>query len=205
MNRLALTCLALLALCLPCIPLQAAAVTQPVDKFLTIDSDRDGLNDTWEKILGTNPLKADTDGDGFSDGLEVAQGFDPLSAQPRQLDKLIKVSLKDQRLSYYFGGKLLESFLISSGVRGMLTPKGNFTILDKVPSKTYGGTGYNFYFPNTKWNLHFFTGKLRFYIHGAYWHHNFGHPMSHGCVNVSYADMQRLYDWAQVGTKVIIN
>jgi len=77
-------------------------------------------------------------------------------------------------------------------------------ILDKVPSKNYGGTGYNFHYPNTKWNLHFTTTKYRYYIHGAYWHDNFGHPMSHGCVNVSYENMEQLYEWADLETKLQI-
>ncbi|MEI6378470.1 MAG: L,D-transpeptidase family protein [Candidatus Falkowbacteria bacterium] len=205
MHKIFIVCLAVLVCCLPIFRVEAAAAPQPENKFLTIDSDRDGLNDAWEKILGTDPLNPDTDGDSYADGVEVAQGFDPLNPQPVQLEKLIKVNIKTQTLVYYFGGKKLEEFLISSGVAGMATPKGEFKILDKVPSKNYGGKGYNFYFPNTKWNLHFYTGKLRFYIHGAYWHNNFGHPMSHGCVNVSYANMERLYNWAQVGTKVIIN
>ncbi|MDP3985970.1 MAG: L,D-transpeptidase, partial [Candidatus Veblenbacteria bacterium] len=44
-----------------------------------------------------------------------------------------------------------------------------------------------------------------YYIHGAWWHNNFGKPQSHGCVNVAYEHMERLYTWAQVGTKVIIS
>ena len=36
------------------------------------------------------------------------------------------------------------------------------------------------------------------------WHHNFGRPMSHGCVNVSYEDMEKLYNWAEEGTRIII-
>jgi len=42
------------------------------------DSDGDGLLDSEEKILGTNPNKADTDGDGRNDGLEVERGTNPL-------------------------------------------------------------------------------------------------------------------------------
>ena len=85
----------------------------------------------------------------------------------------------------------------------MPTPVGSFTVLDKVPSKNYGGT--NFSYPNTKWNLHFTTQGLRYYIHGAYWHNKFGQPMSHGCVNVSYGNMERLYNFAQAGTSVEIS
>ena len=87
----------------------------------------------------------------------------------------------------------------------MPTPTGDFEILAKVPIKNYGGSGFNFSYPDTKWNLHFTTRYWRYYIHGAYWHDNFGQPMSHGCVNVSYENMEPLYWWAEVGTKVKID
>jgi len=43
-----------------------------------IDSDGDGLLDSEEKALGTDPKNPDTDGDGRSDGDEVRAGTDPL-------------------------------------------------------------------------------------------------------------------------------
>ncbi|MFA6428267.1 MAG: hypothetical protein WCW02_01865 [Candidatus Buchananbacteria bacterium] len=43
-----------------------------------IDTDGDGLTDYEEvKIYKTNPLNPDTDGDSFSDGAEVKKGYDP--------------------------------------------------------------------------------------------------------------------------------
>ena len=55
-----------------------------------IDSDRDGLPDDMERILGTDPLKADTDGDGVSDRDELKNGTDPLDPNngqpPKPLD-----------------------------------------------------------------------------------------------------------------------
>jgi len=45
------------------------------------DSDGDGLSDSYEILIGTDPTKKDTDGDGFSDLLEDRlrnAGFDPL-------------------------------------------------------------------------------------------------------------------------------
>lgn len=172
-------------------------------KLIQVDSDSDYLNDKWELILGTGLMNPDSDGDLYLDGTEVAASYNPLSRDLNQLEKLIKVDITKQTLSYYFGDKLFDSFLISSGVSGMNTPEGEFTILDKVPVKHYGGVGFDY--PNTKWNLHFTTQKYRYYIHGAYWHNNFGHPMSHGCVNVAYENMEPLYFWAQHGTKVIID
>jgi hypothetical protein len=44
------------------------------------DTDQDGLNDFDEIIRGTNPLKADTDGDGVKDGDEIKQKRNPLIA-----------------------------------------------------------------------------------------------------------------------------
>ncbi|GAB2876658.1 thrombospondin type 3 repeat-containing protein [Nocardioides pacificus] len=43
-----------------------------------VDTDKDGLMDAQEKLLGTDPKKADTDGDGHVDGAEVAAGTNPL-------------------------------------------------------------------------------------------------------------------------------
>ena len=173
-------------------------------RLSALDSDSDGAPDSWEIRLGLDLLSADTDGDGFSDREEIDRGYDPRSNSNEPVEKKISVSLAQQQLSYSFDGVELDRFAVSTGVRSMPTPAGSFTVLDKVPSKTYGGYGYNFYYPDTKWNLHFTTQRLRYYIHGAYWHNNFGQPMSHGCVNVSYLSMERLYEFAEVGTKVEI-
>jgi lipoprotein-anchoring transpeptidase ErfK/SrfK len=173
-------------------------------KMIDVDSDKDYLNDAWEVALGTGLFDPDSDHDLYLDGTEVAASYDPLTPSAVKREKSILVDIKTQRLSYYFGDTLFDSFLISSGVRGMETPRGEFKILDKVPSKNYGGAGFGFSYPDTKWNLHFTSSRWRYYIHGAYWHDKFGKPMSHGCVNVAYKNMERLYDWAQHGTKVVI-
>ncbi len=36
-------------------------------------------------------------------------------------------------------------------------------------------------------------------IHGTYWHGDFGHTKSHGCVNVSPADARWLFDFTRPG------
>lgn len=172
-------------------------------KLIEVDSDKDYLNDKWELVLGTGLMNPDSDGDLYLDGTEVAASYDPLDKETNKLEKIIKVDIAKQNLSYYFDNKLFDSFPISSGISGMNTPEGEFKILDKVPVKYYGGSNYDY--PNTKWNLHFTTRTYRYYIHGAYWHNNFGHPMSHGCVNVAYENMEHLYWWAQYDTKVIID
>ncbi len=56
------------------VPTSSVSVDMANDKLLfgeAIDSDRDGLDDTREKQLGTDIGKTDTDGDGLSDADEV--------------------------------------------------------------------------------------------------------------------------------------
>ena len=52
------------------------------------------------------------------------------------------------------------------------------------------GTYYNL--PNVPSNMFFYQGYA---IHGAYWHNNFGHPMSHGCVNSPLEQVATLFEW----------
>ncbi|MEI8104198.1 MAG: L,D-transpeptidase [Candidatus Moraniibacteriota bacterium] len=128
---------------------------------------------------------------------------EPVTLPPPDTTKYIVISLKNQDLRYFEGTKLIGEFKISSGLRVTPTPPGDYTILAKKPFVDYKGVNYNF--PHTKWNLMFKANvPLNYYIHGAYWHNNFGHPMSHGCINVSYANIEPLYNWADVGTKVSI-
>lgn len=110
-------------------------------------------------------------------------------------EKWIQVSLKDQRLRAWEGNKLVMEFPISSG-KWAATPTGTFHIWYKtVSQKMEGGdpaigTYYNL--PNVPHNMFFHNGYA---IHGAYWHNNFGHPMSHGCVNAPLDQVAQLFEW----------
>lgn len=59
----------------------AGGASDDVTVNVVIDSDRDGLTDAQEALLGTDPGNPDTDGDGISDFDEVAAGTDPLVNQ----------------------------------------------------------------------------------------------------------------------------
>ena len=60
---------------------------EPVTLGTDIDADGDGLPNSAEEQLGTDPNNPDSDGDGYIDGLEVARGYNPLVASPG--DKII--------------------------------------------------------------------------------------------------------------------
>ncbi len=51
-----------------------------------IDSDEDGLTNSEELLLGTDPNLADSDGDGYSDGSELNNGYDPAAPQMKLAD-----------------------------------------------------------------------------------------------------------------------
>lgn len=117
--------------------------------------------------------------------------------------KRIVVSLSEQRVYAYENGLLSNSFLVSTARPPYQTPVGEHAVLAKIPLVHYaGGTGADAY--DLGWvpyNLRFYP---HIYIHYAPWHNNFGHVMSHGCVNVGLENMKWIYDWSDVGIPVIV-
>lgn len=113
--------------------------------------------------------------------------------------KYIEVTLSNQTLKYFEDGRKIDEYLISSGLTGA-TPTGTFRVQKKVVATLMTGPGY--YLPGVPYVMSFLGPYT---IHGTYWHHNFGHPMSHGCVNMYTPEAKILYDWAEIGTPVIIH
>ncbi len=116
---------------------------------------------------------------------------------PTLTEKWIDVDLSEQRLVAYRGKKPIKSFSISSGLPGTPTVTGTFRIWAKTPIQDmYAGNraaGYSYYIEDVQWVQYFYKD---YGFHGAYWHNNFGQPMSHGCINLRNADAKWLFDWA---------
>lgn len=170
-----------------------------VKKLSEVDTDKDGLNDSLEIQLGTFLNDPDFDDDGKKDGEEVFAGFSPwVGNGSREVLRHVEVDLNTQQMAYFMNGVKLGIIQVATGKRQTPTPVGEFEILRKVPVIHYRGEDYDL--PNTKWNLEF---KRTYYLHGAYWHNQFGiQPMSHGCVNIAYKDVEKLYKYLDVGDKV---
>ncbi|MDP2637815.1 MAG: L,D-transpeptidase [Candidatus Levybacteria bacterium] len=123
-------------------------------------------------------------------------------------NKHIYVDLSRQTLYAYEGDNQLMKVLISSGKWGR-TPTGNFNVWLKLPvTRMAGGQGADAYdLPNVQWVMYFYRD---FGTHTAYWHNNFGYPMSHGCVNMRLIDAKKLFAWTdgpasgQLGTAVSV-
>jgi hypothetical protein len=171
-------------------------------KMEEVDTDSDGLSDHLELSLKTDLNNYDTDGDKVVDGEEARRGDDPLvvGASRGTVERKVEVDISSQKLFYFMNGIKLGEMYVSTGLPRTPTPKGEFQIQRKVPVLHYVGEDYNL--PNTKWNLQF---KKSYYLHGAYWHNQFGiRPMSHGCVNIAYKDVEKLYSFMDVGDKVYV-
>ncbi len=121
--------------------------------------------------------------------------------------KYIDLNLKSQVMTIFENGKLLDAYLISSGKPGMPTPQGTFHIANKTPrawSKKYG-----LYMPY--WNALVSSGDYGIhelpewpggYKEGA---NHLGTPVSHGCVRLGVGPAEIVYNWAEIGTPVVIH
>lgn len=112
-------------------------------------------------------------------------------------EKWIEVDLNNQQLLAHEGNRVVYEFPISSGKPWTPTVTGEFRVWIKIKyAKMSGGSralGNYYYLPNVPFIMYFYRG---YGIHGTYWHSNFGHPMSHGCVNMRTPDAETLFYWA---------
>lgn len=143
--------------------------------------------------------------------------LDPLATNPlaqagallghTTTEKRIVVDRSEQMLYAYEGTKLVLETPISTGLDLTPTPRGIFTIYRKTPTRFMQGplpgiSDQYYDLPGVPWNLYF--TKEGGAIHGAYWHEEFGQQWSHGCVNLPLAIARTLYEWAPLGTQVLV-
>lgn len=128
-----------------------------------------------------------------------------VAATSSNTNKKIIIRLNSQTLEMIEGETNLGSYKISSGRRGMETPTGNFSILSKTPraySKTYGlYMPYWMAFTTRGHGIHElpeWPGGLK---EGE---NHLGTPVSHGCVRLGVGPAKILYEWAEIGTPVLI-
>lgn len=152
-------------------------------------------------------------GDAFEviENLAPQNGYDsttPYDAQPTYSgNKSILVDISEQHMYVYEGDTLVYSFIASTGM-GNSTRVGTFSVLNKIPN-AYGAT-WNIWMPN--WLGIYWSGSLQNGIHAlpilsngaTLWAGYLGTPISYGCVVLDTPDAQALYDWADIGTPVVI-
>jgi hypothetical protein len=120
----------------------------------------------------------------------------PISSQVPENEKHIEINLDRQLLMSFEWNVPVYAARISTGQKNYETPIGWFRTFHKRP--TYHMTGGAditsvFDLPGVPWDSYITDNGIA--IHGTYWHNDFGHPHSHGCINMAIQDAQWIYRW----------
>ncbi len=129
---------------------------------------------------------------------------DPEQPEGVPENRWISINLYEQTLAIYEAGEMIFATLISSGLDGWWTQPGVFQVYKKLEADPMQGAfeadrSDYYYLEDVPWILYYDKARA---IHGAYWHNGYGYPRSHGCVNISPADANWVFDWADEGTWV---
>ncbi len=119
-------------------------------------------------------------------------------------EKWIDINLKNETLVAFEGEKPVYATLISSGRRDLRdrekdhqTHNGSFRIREKHIAATMDADTASdgpYSIQDVPW-IQYFSGSIA--LHGAFWHSEFGHVKSHGCVNLSPWDAKALFGWTE--------
>ncbi|MFO0675911.1 MAG: L,D-transpeptidase family protein [Polyangiaceae bacterium] len=119
-------------------------------------------------------------------------------------ERWIDVDLTRQTLVAFRGTTPEFATLVSSGRRDTVdkerdfpTPTGTFRIREKHVTTTMDGDVASdgpYSIEDVPWVMYF---QGSYALHGAFWHDQFGHKRSHGCVNLSPEDARTLFAWSE--------
>lgn len=133
--------------------------------------------------------------------------------------KFIEISIGEQVLYAWHGDNLIMTAYVSTGLAPNYTEQGLTTVRLKVPKQdmkgftnasgqVVGGDESNpeleKYEVKDVPYVQYFNNEAEA-LHGAYWHNNFGSPMSHGCINLPVYSAQWMYGWGTLGTQVWVH
>jgi len=161
------------------------------------------------KVLATSSFKTLPDAPSFwaQDPNERIEQVKRFSKAKIAEGKYIDINLSAQVMSLFENGKLLDAYLVSSGLAGMDTPKGTFQIHNKHPRPW--SRQYELFMPfwmaitsDGKYGIHELPEWPGGYKEGA---NHLGIPVSHGCVRLGIGPAERVYNWAEIGTPVVVH
>jgi lipoprotein-anchoring transpeptidase ErfK/SrfK len=126
----------------------------------------------------------------------------PFSSDVPGAQKTIQVRLDDQLVYAYENGVPVFITRAASGKAfkygTYTTPTGTFMTYYKRPTRHMANgdiTADGYDLPGVPWVMYFTEAGLS--LHGTFWHNDFGHPKSHGCVNLSTSAAKWLFRWTE--------
>ncbi len=132
----------------------------------------------------------------------------PATVMARRTEgKYIDVDIASQTMVLFQDGQAVKQYLISSGKRGMDTPRGEFSVQNKAVrpwSKAYGlyMPFWMAFTPDGKFGIHELPEWPGGYKEGA---SHLGRPVSHGCIRLGMGSAQYVYEWADIGTVLVVH
>ncbi len=155
------------------------------------------LDDKWNKLY-------------YAPGAHLrlisADELTPLSPAVPDTQKKIQVRLDDQLVLAYENGQPVFATRAATGaifIAGTYTtPTGHFMTYHKRPTRHMANgdiTASGYDLPGVPWVMYFTEAGLS--LHGTYWHNDFGHPKSHGCINLSVEAAKWLFRWTNPPVK----
>ena len=131
---------------------------------------------------------------------------------PAPHGKVIVILISDQRLTAYQNGTVVLTSLVATGRPELATPKGTFHVMAKYSPLKFVSPwpkGNPYWYPDEWVSYGMLFANGGFFLHDAPWRTHYGPGTNlsqgtHGCVNVPKAAMATLYNWATVGTTVVI-
>ena len=89
------------------------------NKKLSKDSDNDGITDSEEIRIGTDPINPDSDNDGFLDGAEYKNGYNPLNPSPAE--KIVYQDPRDAapKKTDIYSVEQIKSEILPNGQKGL--------------------------------------------------------------------------------------
>ena len=124
----------------------------------------------------------------------------PFSPNVPDEDKRVEVRLNDQLLLAYEGTRAVFATRVATGGRlrsgTYTTPEGEYITYHKRPTRHMAAgdlAASGFDLPGVPWVIYFKENGTSF--HGTYWHNDYGHPRSHGCINLPIPAAKWLYRW----------
>lgn len=133
----------------------------------------------------------------------------PIPADAPASGKWIDVNLTQQLMMAYEDRQVVRTCVTTTGMPGWETPEGSFAINTRVANETMGSGSIgaeNFFNLKNVLFTQYFT-DVGHAIHFAWWRtkETIGRPGSHGCLNLLLDDSQFFWDWAEIGTPVLVH
>ena len=143
---------------------------------------------------------------------ELATTVPPPDVTFAEGERWILVNTATQRAVAFEGATPVRVALVTTGMPGWVTPWGEYQVYARVENETMDSTslGYprdgpdGWYVEDVLWVQHF-NGPIT--IHYNYWRPEsyFGNvASSHGCVGMRYDDAKFFWDFATIGTRVVV-